>query len=770
MRHSIPLALILVVACAAPSQAAPGIIIHPFMALGAETLEATRVTNALGAYLSANLSLPVAAARRAEKPTARELLTAQTPAALLADDGPLYRLTGIVAQDEEGGRLVQVAALRRDAEQLGLGLPVAWPEGAPIPTAALAREAARAVGPIARVLDVQREGQGAAQALYIQPVLPLPAGDYWLCEGLATGDAQATGVGVCLTRAVGAVTLSEATSEEAWVTPARVTGAVRGGLWLALKTPAPLTWPEGVGPVVVRSQPAPAFISLDGRLMGVTPGLTALPAGRHRLTFSAPGSATQEASAWVNGAGPAALEVSLEAPGPQEERPATCRLTVRSDPAGAQVLVNGRTVGKTPLKGAGIPDGPLEVSLLAEGHETWSTRLDLAAGKSADLEVQLARAEALQPAATEDDAQPRPAPAGPLAQARNLPLPTRPVQAGEVLSLPVLTGKGSPRVREARVEIARDGDGDRTVQAKVSMDEGLPEGTRIAATGDMVSVVIPDALVLEGERARQEVQVGGIAAVQAGQQSERERTVRVQLDLHKTATVHVREDPAAGRVRLEVALPPPPQQAPAPRQLERPPGGLWFQYPEPTRRVALTFDDFPSEGVSERLLAVLREHGVRATFFVIGRKAERTPWLIQTAMDDGHTFGNHTYSHPRLVGLDWMTVYNEVDRCSRIMERITGERPRYFRPPGGGRNDMVNKIVGELGMRTVMWQASSRDYEDPPPATIVADILKTTRDRDSVVAMLHDGHNNTIAALPEIIHELRRRGYRFVTLDELLGR
>lgn len=443
-----------------------------------------------------------------------------------------------------------------------------------------------------------------------------------------------------------------------------------------------------------------------------------------------------------------------------EEGPATCRLTVRSDPPGAQVLVNGHAVGETPLKGATIPDGPVELSLQAEGHEAWTTRLDLAPGKSADLEVQLARARAPQP---------RTPPLGPLAQARNLPLPPRAVQAGEVLSLPLLTGKGSPRVRQARVEIAREGDSDRTVYAKVSMDEGLPEGTRIASAGNIVSVIIPDALVLEGDRARREVQVGGIAAVQAGQQSEREQTVRVQVDLHKTATVHVREDPAGGRVRLEVGLPDAPRQTPAPRQLERPRGSLWYQYPEPTRRIALTFDDFPTEGVSDRLLAVLRDHGVPATFFVIGRKAEQAQWLVQAAMDDGHAFGNHTYSHPRLVGLDWITVYNEVDRCSRILERITGERPRHFRPPGGGRNDMVNNIVRDLGMRVVMWHASSRDYEDPPPAQIVADILKTTRNRDNVVAMLHDGHNNTIAALPEIIHELRRRGYRFVTLDELPG-
>lgn len=767
MRHLTPLAIILLIACAAPSGAAPGIIIHPFMSLGAEPLDTTRVTNALGAHLSAGLHLPVTAARRTEKPTARDLLTAQAPGDVLAGDDPVLRVTGVVARDEQGRRLVQVAALRPDAEQLGLGLPVAWPQDAPVPVAALAREAARALGPVAHVPDVEREGEGMARALHIQPLLPLPAGDYWLCEGLAPGDARATGAGVCLTRAVGAVTLGEAVEGEAWVRPARVTGAVRGGLWLALKTPEPPAWPQDAQPLVLRSRPAPALVALDGAFVGVTPGLAALPAGRHRLTFRAPDGTTREATAWVDRAAATELAVSLEAPRPQEDRPATCRLTVRSDPRGAQVLVNGRTVGKTPLRGAGIPDGPLEVSLLADGHETWSTRLDLAPGKSAELEVQLARAQ--PPAAQEEVAEPRPAAAGPLAQARNLPLPTRPAQGGEVFSLPVLTGKGSPRVREARVEIARDGDGDRTVQAKVSMDEGLPEGTRIAAAGDMVSVVIPDALALEGERARREVQVGGIAAVQAGQQSERERTVRVQLDLHKTATVHVREDPAGGRVRLEVALPDPPQPAPAPRQLERPPGGLWFQYPEPTKRIALTFDDFPSEGVSDRLLAVLREHGVRATFFVIGRKAERSPWLVRAAMEDGHTLGNHTYSHPRLVGLDWMTVYNEVDRCSRLLAQITGSRPRYFRPPGGGRNDMVNKIVGELGMRTVMWQASSRDYEDPPPAQIVADILKTTRDRNNVVAMLHDGHNNTIAALPEIIHELRRRGYRFVTLDELLG-
>ena len=789
MRLLIPAALILSFTLPALGSQEPGIVIHPFGAVGCEPMDATRVTNALGAHLSSCVPFRVLASSGHDKLTGLEILSADNPARALSEgdaEEPLFRLTGLVAQSPTGQRIIQVAALRKGEPRFAHGFPVPWPDDTPVPAEALARETVRAMGPLGRVMDVSAGAVARASrswppvppalSLLVRPLTPLPPGEYWLCE-LAGSRLEAAPTKSWggprarrLARAIATVSLSRSVTEEAWVSLTTAVGPVRPGLFLALKTRSPLTWPASCAAVELRSRPPLSFASVGDDLVGVTPCLACLPAGARRVALLHPGFTTKQASVHVTSRRCASLFIALapraEGVSPAEAATGSSRLSVRSEPAKADVLLDGKPIGRTPLTLAAAPEGTHEVSVRAEGYQTWRTEVDFPPGKSTDIEVHLAR---VAREAAEEGARGRraiTAAAGPLAQARNLPLPQRNAPTSEALSLPVLTLKGSPRVRETRVVIAPLSEN--TVRADVTMDDGLPEGTRVAATPNMVSVVIPDAIALGDKRARRDVQLGGVETVQAGQQSQRNKTVRVQLKLRETATAKIHDDHDNGLINFEVTLPPPGDRAPQ-RQLELPTGSLWFKYPEPTKRMALTFDDFPSEGVTGELLAVLREHGVPATFFVIGRKAAKTPWLVRQAVAEGHVMGNHTYNHRRLTSLDWTSAYNEIERCSSLIKQITGKRPRYFRPPGGRHNSAVRQIVGDLGMRLVMWKACSNDYEDPPPSKIVHDILKTSRGERDVIVDLHDGHHCTVRAIPELVHELRLRRYRLVTLDELLN-
>ncbi len=203
---------------------------------------------------------------------------------------------------------------------------------------------------------------------------------------------------------------------------------------------------------------------------------------------------------------------------------------------------------------------------------------------------------------------------------------------------------------------------------------------------------------------------------------------------------------------------------------ELPASKLWPKYPTPTRYAALTFDDFPMTWSADRLLEILRTRAVRATFFVIGHKGQGGEAWLQQAVADGHTLGNHSFEHRRMDGLDVQAAASDMDRCNVVIKSAIGTYPRFFRPPGGRASPPLRQAAASLGMKLVLWNSASEDYEDPPPAKIVEDVLKNCRDRQFAVIALHDGSASTLQALPRIIHELRMRRYQLVTLEELYAR
>jgi len=190
--------------------------------------------------------------------------------------------------------------------------------------------------------------------------------------------------------------------------------------------------------------------------------------------------------------------------------------------------------------------------------------------------------------------------------------------------------------------------------------------------------------------------------------------------------------------------------------------------------IALTFDDGPSVHTAE-VLDILALYQVRATFFVIGRNVERYPDLAARIVAEGHVIGNHTYTHPLWAAIETPgQVERELELAAHAIAAATGVHPALFRPPHGWRSPWMMRLAIQKGYGVVTWSVSPDDWRRPPPQTIIDRVLHQVR--PGAIILLHDGLEtrvgapveNTVAALPRLIEELQARGYRFVTVPELM--
>jgi peptidoglycan/xylan/chitin deacetylase (PgdA/CDA1 family) len=188
-------------------------------------------------------------------------------------------------------------------------------------------------------------------------------------------------------------------------------------------------------------------------------------------------------------------------------------------------------------------------------------------------------------------------------------------------------------------------------------------------------------------------------------------------------------------------------------------------------KIALTFDDGPGEA-TPLILDILKDAGIRATFFLCGQNAERFPELARRIADEGHEIGNHTYSHPHMA---WKTPGRfawEITRAQDAIERAAGHRPKLFRPPYGERWFGLFPVLMGNGLATVMWSVSGADWRFSA-ARIAKRVMKKVK--PGSIILLHDGmppgeRGNrlaTIEALRNIIPPLMEQ-YRFVTVSELV--
>lgn len=184
------------------------------------------------------------------------------------------------------------------------------------------------------------------------------------------------------------------------------------------------------------------------------------------------------------------------------------------------------------------------------------------------------------------------------------------------------------------------------------------------------------------------------------------------------------------------------------------------------REIALTIDDGPHPTYTPKLLQILKQNSVPATFFVVGERAEQYPDLIRAEVAGGHEIGNHTYDHVSLVKIPPEYVDTEIKACSDVLIQITGHPPHLFRPPGGEYNRSVAESAEALGCKMILHSDDPGDYANPGTQVIETRTLDTIS--NGGIILLHDGSAQTLLVLPKIIQRLKARGFRFVTVDQLL--
>jgi peptidoglycan/xylan/chitin deacetylase (PgdA/CDA1 family) len=192
--------------------------------------------------------------------------------------------------------------------------------------------------------------------------------------------------------------------------------------------------------------------------------------------------------------------------------------------------------------------------------------------------------------------------------------------------------------------------------------------------------------------------------------------------------------------------------------------------------LALTFDDGPNAAWTPRLLDILAEHDVRATFFLLGSRAVTQPELVRRIAAAGHTIGNHSWSHPNLSRTRSSRVREELRRTNESLQQIVGAPVKFFRPPFGARRPAVFRIARELGLEPVLWNVMTSDWSQPSADEIARKLTKKIdgleRRGRAANIVLHDGGHLDASAnrgpsvtAAGLLLERYASSHRFVTLD-----
>lgn len=192
------------------------------------------------------------------------------------------------------------------------------------------------------------------------------------------------------------------------------------------------------------------------------------------------------------------------------------------------------------------------------------------------------------------------------------------------------------------------------------------------------------------------------------------------------------------------------------------------------KAVALTFDDGPSPKYTPQIMALLKQYHAHGTFFVMGCKVERYPWLIQAQLRDGNEIGNHSFSHPRMTNEDQLSRERELERTSLDLDLLGCPQKRNFRPPYSAYDDRLKAYLGNTGRRLILWSLDSGDWRGLLAPEIIKNVL--TRVHNGSIIIFHDSceqartnRHPTVEALRTILPALQAQGYRMVTISELLN-
>jgi len=200
------------------------------------------------------------------------------------------------------------------------------------------------------------------------------------------------------------------------------------------------------------------------------------------------------------------------------------------------------------------------------------------------------------------------------------------------------------------------------------------------------------------------------------------------------------------------------------------PGKLYWAGSVQDKVIALTFDDGPEREWTPKILDILKQKNVKATFFVVGKQVQMYPDVLQRINAEGHVIGDHTFDHADLTKLDAQQVEQEIEKCADLVHEIIGKTPNLVRPPFGFHNETVDNVAYAKGRIIVLWSLDTKDWTGLDAATVKARVLPKMK--NGFIVLQHDGNNpklgGSVQALPDIIDGLKAQGYTFVTISELL--
>ena len=184
--------------------------------------------------------------------------------------------------------------------------------------------------------------------------------------------------------------------------------------------------------------------------------------------------------------------------------------------------------------------------------------------------------------------------------------------------------------------------------------------------------------------------------------------------------------------------------------------------------IAMTFDDGPSAENTPRLLEMLKQRNIKATFFLIGQNVASNPDLVRRILAEGHEIGNHSWTHPQLSKLSDDRVTAEITQTQDAIKDASGFTPTLLRPPYGAITPRQREwIESRFGLNIILWSVDPFDWKRPGASVITQRILSQTR--PGAIILSHDIHKQTVDAMPATLDALIAKGYKFATVSQLIA-
>ncbi|MFZ5951796.1 MAG: polysaccharide deacetylase family protein [Candidatus Rifleibacteriota bacterium] len=190
------------------------------------------------------------------------------------------------------------------------------------------------------------------------------------------------------------------------------------------------------------------------------------------------------------------------------------------------------------------------------------------------------------------------------------------------------------------------------------------------------------------------------------------------------------------------------------------------------RKILLTFDDGPHPRTTPYILDILKKRNLRAVFFVLGLQAEKHPQILKRIAEEGHEIGNHSFNHKNLAQLSEEMVRQQIDRTNSIVEKVTGKKPRFLRPPYGAMDKQLIRICQSENMSIMLWTVDPKDWQNKNETAILRNLsrqLGLTGNSHGGAVLLHDIYPATVKALDPFLDQISMLNYQVATAHNFEG-